>query len=84
MKNFICFLTIFIFGFSCFKEIMSSILVDIDNYVLQKRAEWVTEGSLTDSNWSEYIDKLNKMGLKEIIEIKQAAFERADLELSEF
>lgn len=65
------------------KETMAQISVDINNYVIQKRAEWITEGNIIDE-WDNYINKLIDMGLNDLLSIKQIAFERSNLELIEF
>lgn len=43
---------------------------DIKQYAEQKKADWILNGG-ADEQWDEYMQKLNDLGLKEYLEIKQ-------------
>ena len=46
------------------------IKTDIDKLLKETCAEWVTNG-ITDQQWEDYLNELNKMGLQEYIDIYQ-------------
>lgn len=48
---------------------------DIDAYVEQSYAKWITKGGI-DEEWDGYIQQLNNMGLEEYISQYQSALER--------
>ena len=56
-------------------EQLSTLTTDIDKYVESTRALWITEGGI-DEGWDEYINQLNAMGLKDLIQIYTDAYER--------
>lgn len=56
------------------KEIANS-KTAIDNYVNETAVAFIT-GNLALSNWDEYLEELNKMGLEQYLEIAQAAYDR--------
>jgi putative aldouronate transport system substrate-binding protein len=47
---------------------------DIQKFVAQKYAEWVTKGVI-DSQWDDYKSQLNKMGLEELLSIYQKNYD---------
>lgn len=47
---------------------------DIYNYVLKTQSKWIVEGNV-DSEWDAYLKQLDKIGLKEMIEIYQKAYD---------
>ena len=52
-----------------------TLTTDIDKYVESTRALWITEGGI-DEGWEEYVEQLNAMGLRRLMEIYTAAYER--------
>ena len=56
-------------------EQLPTLTTDIDKYVESTRALWITEGGI-DEGWDEYINQLNAMGLKDLIQIYTDAYER--------
>ena len=56
---------------------MSQKLTDLDSYVDQMRARFITGVEpLTDASWDSYVSEVNDMGLNDILAIKQAAYDR--------
>lgn len=53
---------------------ISEIETDLKKYAEQVKAEIVKDG-ITDEAWKEYLDKLNQMGLEELITLKQKGFD---------
>lgn len=60
---------------------LSSLQTDIDGYVNNKYATWVTKGGV-DKDWNSYISQLNTMGLKRYLQIQNKALKRYDKTLS--
>ena len=54
----------------------STYLADIQPYVDQYRAAVATGDQDLDTTWDEYINTLNQMQLKRLVEIDQAAYDR--------
>lgn len=57
------------------KEI-ASLQTDIQNYVLQKQAAWITGQADIDAEWDSYLAQLQTMGVERYVEIYQAATDR--------
>lgn len=53
---------------------MANILTDINNYVEQMRAKFIT-GVEPFSSWDNYIETIKNMGIEEVLKIKQAAYD---------
>lgn len=50
---------------------------DIDTYIGNMTSKFITgELEINDANWNEYISELEKMGLSEVLEVYQDAYER--------
>ncbi|MGG1878302.1 extracellular solute-binding protein [Paenibacillus cisolokensis] len=56
-------------------EIMSSIGKDIQDYVNEMEAKFVN-GSAFFSQWEEYVNTINRMGLEEYMRVYQTAYDR--------
>ncbi|WP_059051041.1 extracellular solute-binding protein [Paenibacillus senegalimassiliensis] len=54
---------------------VSSLLSDLDTYVTQMEAKFVT-GQEPLTNWDKYASQLQKMGSERIVEVYQAAYDR--------
>jgi len=54
---------------------ISAIEADMMPYVLQKRTEWMQNGKV-DKEWDGYLKELNRLGLQEWLQIKQAGYDR--------
>ncbi|MEF7440897.1 extracellular solute-binding protein [Paenibacillus lautus] len=48
---------------------------DIMTYVRKMEAKWIVEGGI-ETEWDKYVEDLNRMGLEEMIQIKQQAYDR--------
>lgn len=48
---------------------------DINKYVRQMEAKWVVQGGI-DAEWDEYLTELNRMGLQELMKIRQDAYDQ--------
>lgn len=60
-------------------DIINTIGTDIDTYVRQMCAKFVTgETALTDENWNNYVDTVAKMGMDEYANAVQGAADRAE------
>lgn len=54
---------------------LNSIGQDIDKYVEEMRDKFIA-GDVDFSEWDDYVEQIDKMGLDEYMEIKQTAYER--------
>lgn len=52
---------------------MSILQTDIDNYVADKTAAWVSGQADVEADWDAYLKQLDKLGLPELLEIKRKA-----------
>ncbi|MFB5673873.1 ABC transporter substrate-binding protein [Paenibacillus terreus] len=57
-------------------ERLTTIETDLFAYVLRMRTEWYQNGAV-DQQWDEYLQELDRLGLQEWLEIKQASYDRA-------
>lgn len=53
-----------------------STFVDLDNYVIQMDAQFITGALSIEDGWDSYIDTLQGMNVDRMIEIRQAAYDR--------
>lgn len=53
---------------------ISEIETDLKKYAEQVKAEIVKDG-ITDEAWTAYLEKMDQMGLKELLELKQKGFD---------
>lgn len=53
---------------------MATLTADIYKYVEAQYAHWVTEGGI-DEEWDAYLEQLDAMGIQELIEIQNTAYE---------
>jgi len=56
-------------------NVIANKLTDINNFVAQARAQFIT-GIEPLSKWDAYVAKVKEMGIDEILEIKQKAYDR--------
>jgi len=54
---------------------LSTIETDLFAYIKRKRAEWIANGNV-EKEWNEYLEELDRLGLQEWLEIKQAGYDR--------
>ena len=54
---------------------LSKIEADLYPYINRKRSEWITNGQV-EEEWNDYLAELERLGLSEWLEIKQAGFDR--------
>ncbi len=56
---------------------LSELTTDIFNLTETQRAKWVCgQEELTDASWKKYVGEMEKMGVNEMVEIYQAAYDR--------
>jgi putative aldouronate transport system substrate-binding protein len=55
---------------------MARLVTDIESFVSQKTAEWVTSAPPSDAEWEEYLTTLDNMGLNDLLAIYQGAYDR--------
>ncbi len=56
-------------------EQLSEYYTDIQEYVNQSNAAFVTEG-VTDDSWNTFVNEVNRMGIEEVLKVYQAAYDR--------
>ncbi len=56
---------------------LSTLQTDIGKYVDQKRAEWISNQADVEKEWDAFKQQLDKLGLQELIEIRQKGQESA-------
>jgi len=49
---------------------------DIDKYVLEMEAKFISGAADIDSEWDAYVSNCEKMGINEVLEVYQAAYDR--------
>jgi len=49
---------------------------DIDKYVLEMEAKFIRGAADIDSEWDAYVSNCEKMGINEVLEVYQAAYDR--------
>lgn len=55
---------------------LSTLTTDIEGFVKNKQAEWVSNNGVSDEEWNAYIEQLKQMGLDEFLTIHQSAIDR--------
>lgn len=55
---------------------ISVLFTDIDNYVKEKTAAWVSGQSDPEADWDAYLAQLEKLGLPELMEIRRNAISK--------
>ena len=60
-------------------EEMSILSSEIGGYVKKTFADWIVNGTI-EAGWDEYLAQLDKLGLKKLMEINQAAYDRYQME----
>jgi len=48
---------------------IATIRTDIQNYIVQKRAEWISGAADVDAEWDAYVDQLDRLGLPRLTEV---------------
>ncbi|MBO0994918.1 extracellular solute-binding protein [Bacillus sp. SD088] len=61
---------------------VNQIETDLKAYAEGKKAEWIMKGG-ADKEWDDYLEKLDEMGLEELIELKQTGFDEFHKKLKE-
>ncbi len=56
-------------------DLYAELYTDIQEYISQSQATFVTEG-VTDDSWNAYVSQVEKMGIEEVLSIYQAAYDR--------
>lgn len=58
--------------------IIEDIRAEIDKYVEFKRDSWIQgKEQLTDDSWNEFLAEIDRMGLQEVLDVYEAALQRA-------
>jgi len=57
-------------------EIITTYFTDIENFTVQKQAEWLLGKSDLESDWDSYIKRMNDMGLQKILDVYTAAWQK--------
>lgn len=57
------------------REILANRLTEITTYVTQMTARFIT-GNESLSKWDDFVQEVKKMGINEVLEIKQTAYDR--------
>lgn len=57
-------------------EARTSLRTDVSNYIKQMRAEFITGQTDIDEGWDTYVETVNQMGMTQLLEIEQAAYDR--------
>nr|WP_249316711.1 extracellular solute-binding protein [Bacillus sp. FJAT-50079] len=55
---------------------VSALKPDIDTYFEQMEAKFITGAQPIDASWDEYVNTLKGLGIEELVEIHQAAYDR--------
>ena len=55
------------------------VYVDIANYVNSMEAKFIRGEVSIEDGWDSYVDTIENMGLQDIIDVKQAAYDRWNL-----
>lgn len=55
---------------------LSTLTTDIDGYVKNKQAEWISKNGVSDKEWSSYLKQLDQMGMTSFLKIHQDAITR--------
>lgn len=59
------------------QEEVNTIKVDLETYIVESEAAFITGNrEINDDTWAEYIETLEKIGVRRIEEIHQAAYDR--------
>jgi putative aldouronate transport system substrate-binding protein len=45
-------------------------------YMLEKQQAWILGASDVDAEWDDYIAQLDRMGMNEVLEVMQSAYDR--------
>jgi putative aldouronate transport system substrate-binding protein len=53
------------------QEELSELQTNIQTYVAQMQASWITNGGIDEGEWTDYLAQLNAMGLERYIQIHQ-------------
>ena len=55
---------------------LDTIKPDIETYFEQMEAKFITGAESIDEGWDKYVSTLNDLGIEELVEIYQAAYDR--------
>ena len=59
------------------RQIYDSKWISIQTYMEESVQRWVLQGADVDKEWDNYIDTLNRLGLEEVTEVLQQAYDRS-------
>lgn len=57
-------------------NILAQYEVNVDNYLMQNYMQWLINGGVSDSAFAEFKSKLDEIGLQEVLDCYQAAYDR--------
>ncbi|WP_066195641.1 MULTISPECIES: extracellular solute-binding protein [Gracilibacillus] len=55
---------------------VNALKTEIDSYVEQMEAKFITGSESIEGAWDQYVETLNSLGIEELVEIHQAAYDR--------
>ena len=58
------------------QERINAVKPDIDSYFEQMEAKFITGAESIDETWDEYVSTLEDLGIGDIVEVNQAAYDR--------
>lgn len=58
------------------QDVVSTLRPDIDSYFEQMEAKFITGGESIEEKWDEYVSTLKDMGIEDLIEVYQSAYDR--------
>ena len=57
-------------------DIYNDAWADIDTYINESTAKFITGEWSIEQSWDSYVAELEKMGLKDVVDVYQAAYDR--------
>ena len=58
------------------QEVLDDNYTTIANYIKEMKGKFITGIANVDTNWNDYVSKVNSMGLKKVLEAYQSAYNR--------
>lgn len=64
-------------------NVLSTVQVNIKDYIASKLTKWLLEGGVSDKDWNEYKTTLvNQIGMNDYLRVYQAAYDRQQADLN--
>ena len=58
------------------QEVINNVFTDINSYVIEARGKFIAGIDDIDATWESYVNTVYEMGLEDVIEVYQAAYDR--------